>query len=213
MKANASPLAAHCRALADCRLCGHPADVLPIVSRAASPKAMLVGQAPGKVEAAGGRPFAGRAGKTLFRWLERAGVDEATARRRIYIAAITRCYPGPSPTGRGDRVPSPAEQEACAVWLDAELRIIRPTLLIPVGRLAITRFLPNLPLDQLIGRAHDVTHVGGRCLAIPLPHPSGASSWIHQGNHPGLLERALALIGRELESLGIGRGPGSRSVA
>jgi uracil-DNA glycosylase len=97
--------------------------------------------------------------------------------------------------------------------LDAELRIIRPTLLIPVGRLAITRFLPNLPLDQLIGRAHDVTHVGGRCMAIPLPHPSGASSWIHQGNHPRLLERALALIGRELESLGIGRGPGSRSVA
>src|SRR5690242_5130004 len=137
-------------------MCGHGSDVVPIVSRAVRPSVMLVGQAPGKVEAAGGKPFAGRAGKTLFRWLERAGVGEETARRRIYIAAVTRCYPGPSPSGRGDRVPSPKEQETCAVWLGEELRIIRPKLLIPVGRLAITRFLPNLPLDELIGRTHDV---------------------------------------------------------
>ena len=208
-----SPLHAHCRALAACRLCGHPSDVVPIVSQAVRPKVMLVGQAPGKVEAAGGKPFAGRAGKTLFRWLERAGVDEETGRRRIYIAAITRCYPGPSPSGRGDRVPSQAEQESCAAWLDQELGIIRPTLLIPVGRLAITRFLPNLPLDQLIGRVHDVTHVGGRSTAIPLPHPSGASSWIHQGDHPRLLEHALDMIGRTLQRLGIGEGPSARSVA
>ena len=206
-------LNAHCRALADCRLCGHPEGVTPILSRAHRPKAMLVGQAPGKVEAAGGKPFAGRAGKTLFRWLERAGIDEETARDRVYIAAVTRCYPGPSPSGRGDRVPSPTEQEACAVWLDAELRIIRPTLLIPVGRLAITRFLPNEPLDRLIGKAHEVEHAGGRSIAIPLPHPSGASSWIHEGDHPRLLDRALDLIGRELERLGIGNGPRARSVA
>jgi len=206
-------LQAHCRALAACRICGHPADVVPIVSQAVRPRVMLVGQAPGKVEAAGGKPFAGRAGKTLFRWLERAGVDEETARRRIYIAAVTRCYPGPSPSGRGDRVPSPAEQQACAAWLDAELGIIRPTLLIPVGRLAITRFLPNVSLDQLIGKSHDVTHVGGGSVAIPLPHPSGASSWIHEGDHPRLLERALYLIGRQLEQLGVGDGPLARSVA
>jgi len=194
-------------------MCGHGSGVVPIVSHASRPRVMLVGQAPGKVEAAGGRPFAGRAGKTLFRWLERAGLDEETARRRIYIAAVTRCYPGPSPSGRGDRVPSLKEQESCAVWLEKELQIIRPKLLIPVGRLAITRFLPNLPLDQLIGRSHDVEHVGGRSIAIPLPHPSGASSWIHHGNHPRLLERALDMIGRELERLGIGAGPSNRSVA
>ena len=208
-----SRLNAHCRALAECRLCGHGSDVVPIVSRPASPKAMLVGQAPGKVEAAGGRPFAGRAGKTLFRWLERAGIDEETARKRIYIAAITRCYPGPSPSGRGDRVPSNVEQEACSVWLDAELGLLKPKLLIPVGRLAITRFLPNLPLDQLIGRVHEIEHRAGKAIAIPLPHPSGASSWIHEGNHPQLLDRALELIGRELEALGVGRGPQQRSVA
>lgn len=196
-------LAQHCRALADCRMCGHGAGISPIVSIATSPKVMLVGQAPGQVEASGGKPFAGRAGKTLFKWLERAGLDEETARRKIYIAAITRCYPGPHPSGRGDRVPTPRERERCAVWLDAELSIIRPMLLIPVGRLAIERFLPKLPLDRLIGRAHEVAHAGGTSLAIPLPHPSGASSWIHQDDHSRLLDRALAIIGRELRRVGV----------
>lgn len=211
--AGTSRLAQHCRALAECRLCGHANAIVPIVSNAVAPQVMLVGQAPGQVEAAGGKPFAGRAGKTLFRWLERAGIDEGAARDRIYIAAITRCYPGPSPSGRGDRVPSPTEQETCGVWLDAELRLIRPKLLIPVGRLAITRFLPNLALDELIGREHVVEHVGGSSKVIPLPHPSGASSWIHQGNHPQLLDRALELIGAELQRFGIGAGAVKRSVA
>src|SRR4029077_13317502 len=108
------------------------------------------------------------AGNALFPWLERAGVDEETAPDRIYVAAVTRCFPGPSPSGRGDRVPTPTEQEACAPWLDGELRIIRPRLLIPIGKLAIARFLPEAPLDTIIGRAHDVQHVGGRSVVIPL---------------------------------------------
>ena len=96
------------------------------------------------------------------------------------------------------------------MWLDDELRIIQPRLLIPVGKLAILRFMPARPLEELIGRAHEIEHVGGRSLAIPLPHPSGASSWIHQGDHPQLLDRALALIGAELAKLGIVK---ARSVA
>lgn len=155
---------------------------------------MLVGQAPGKVEAEGGVPFSGRAGRTLFRWLERAGFDETTAREQIYISAITRCYPGPHPSGRGDRVPTREEQGSCSDWLDSELRIIRPAVLIPVGRLAIERFLPKLPLDELIGTRHIVEHAGGSSIAIPLPHPSGASSWIHQPGNKVLLDRAIALI-------------------
>lgn len=185
---------------------------MSLAAIATSPKVMLIGQAPGQMEAVGGRPFAGRAGKTLFKWLESAGIDERTARRKIYIAAVTRCYPGPHPSGRGDRVPSPREQRACAEWLEQELRIIRPKLLIPVGKLAIARFLPDTPLDDLIGQAHEVEHAGGKCLAIPLPHPSGASSWIYQGDHPRLLERALKLIGRELRRVGVIADP-KRSVA
>lgn len=206
-------LEAHCSALARCRRCALSPEVHPIVSRAREPRVMLVGQAPGKVEAEGGKPFAGRAGKTLFRWLLRAGLDEAFAREHIYISAVTRCFPGPSPSGRGDRVPSPVEQEHCATWLEDELRIIRPRLIVPVGRLAITRFLGALPLDEVIGREHAVRHVGGTSIAIPLPHPSGASSWVHQGNHPELLARALDLIGTRLRALEIIPHDYSRSVA
>jgi uracil-DNA glycosylase len=203
----------HRRALAACRRCVVEEGVTPIVSLARRPRAMLVGQAPGKVEAGGGRAFAGRAGKTLFRWFERAGISEVTAREKIYIAAITRCFPGASPSGRGDRVPSPGERANCASWLDTELQLIRPKLLIPVGRLAIERFLPALPLEELIGREHMVEHVGGPCVAIPLPHPSGASSWIHQANHPDLLSRSLALLGTRFAELRIVDSRAARSVA
>jgi uracil-DNA glycosylase len=165
---------------------------------------MLIGQAPGKVEAAGGVAFAGRAGKTLFSWLARAGIDEPTARKTIYISAITRCFPGAHPSGRGDRVPTRDEQERCADWLDAELGIIRPELIIPVGRLAIERFLPALPLIDLIGTRTTIEHVGGRSVVIPLPHPSGASSWIYQQQNRVLVDKAIGLIAAELGRLGLG---------
>ncbi|MFL5487233.1 MAG: uracil-DNA glycosylase family protein [Gemmatimonadaceae bacterium] len=194
-------LKAHRTALARCHRCRLGAGIRPIVSHASNPRVMLVGQAPGKVEAEGGRPFSGRAGRTLFGWLDRAGIDEPTAREIIYIGAVTRCYPGPHQSGRGDRVPSRDEQGRCADWLDAELRIIRPKLLIPVGRLAIERFLPKLQLTALIGTAQVVEHAGGRSVVIPLPHPSGASSWIHEDGNQILLERAIRLIASELGRL------------
>ena len=191
----AADLDAHCARLAACRRCAHGPAILPIVSHARAPRAMLVGQAPGQTEIGGGRPFAGRAGRTLFRWLERAGLDEATAREWLYISAITRCYPGPHPGGRGDRVPSTAERERCADWLDEELRIVKPILLIPVGRLAIDRFLGARPLAELVGREHAFSYDGGEATVIPLPHPSGASSWVHGAENRALLERALDLLG------------------
>lgn len=196
-------LDAHREALLACRACGHDRGVVPIASEARRPRAMIVGQAPGVTEAGGGRPFAGQAGRTLFRWFERAGFDEAAIRDEVYIAALTRCYPGRAPGGRGDRVPNPEEQSRCAPWLDAELRIIRPPVLIPIGRLAITRFLAPRPLDQVVGRVHEVAHAGGTSKVIPLPHPSGASSWFHLPANARLLERALDHVGRELHRVGV----------
>lgn len=204
----ADSLDTHCARLAACRRCGHASAIAPIVSQSRAPRAMLVGQAPGQTETTGGKPFAGRAGRVLFRWLERAGLDEPTARELLYIAAITRCYPGPHPAGRGDRVPSPAERARCAGWLDDELRIIRPALVVPVGRLAIDRFLGAQPLDAVVGREHAIAGEWGSSLAIPLPHPSGASSWVHQPGNRALLERALDLLGERLGASG-----GARSVA
>jgi len=196
-----SDLDLHRHALLRCRRCSLGNGIRPIVSGAKRPQAMLVGQAPGKVEAEGGVPFSGRAGGTLFRWLARAGLDEKSARELIYISAITRCFPGAHPSGRGDRVPTREEQSQCADWLEAELRIIQPAVIIPVGRLAIERFLPKLPLNELIGTRHAVDYIGGQGVAIPLPHPSGASSWIHQSGNAALVEKALQLIGSELAAL------------
>ena len=194
-------LDAHRDALLACRRCALGPGITPVASHARNPRAMLVGQAPGKVEAEGGVPFAGRAGRTLFSWLERAGLDEETAREQIYISAITRCFPGPHPSGRGDRVPTKEEQARCGDWLDAELRILRPRLLIPVGRLAIERFLPALPLSELIGTRRSVAYAGGRSTVIPLPHPSGASSWVYQADNKKLLDKAIGLIADELGRL------------
>ncbi|MGI8510531.1 MAG: uracil-DNA glycosylase family protein [Gemmatimonadaceae bacterium] len=188
-------MARHRDALAACRACGNddPA-ALPVLSLARRARVMLVGQAPGKTETVDRRPFAGRAGKTLFRWLDKAGVSEEEARERIYIAAVTRCYPGASPSGRGDRVPTPREQQLCGGWLESELRLMRPSLIVPVGRLAINRFIGARPLDQVIGKEHHAEHGGGSSVVIPLPHPSGASSWIHGPGHAELVDGALALL-------------------
>lgn len=194
----AAELEAHRQALSACRRCEHTGTVRPVVSLARRPRVMLVGQAPGQVEAEGRPPFSGRAGRTLFKWLQEAGIGEAEARERILISAITRCYPGPAASGRGDRVPSRSEQSQCADWLAAELRIVKPVLLIPVGRLAIERFLGARPLDTVVGREHIVQHEGGQSVVIPLPHPSGASSWIHHPGHKALVQRSLALIGSRL---------------
>ena len=162
---------------------------------------MLVGQAPGKTEVVDRRPFAGRAGRTLFRWLADVGIDEGVARRRIYIAAVTRCFPGPSPTGRGDRVPSPTQIANCASWLDAEIELIAPRVIIPVGRMAIERLVGTAPLDKLVGRVHRLRDLPGAPNAIPLPHPSGASSWIHAPGHMDLVRDALRLIATHVPEL------------
>jgi uracil-DNA glycosylase len=206
-------LAAHRLALGNCQKCELAAGIRPVVSQARNPQAMLIGQAPGQVESEGGRPFSGRAGKTLFRWLAGAGIDEASARELIYISAVTRCYPGAHPSGRGDRVPTRLEQASCGDWLDTELRIIQPKLLIPVGRLAIERFVEALPLSELIGTRRIVHHAGGTSVLIPLPHPSGASSWVHQADHRILVDKAIALIGEELTELRAVRTSSRRHLA
>ena len=195
-------LDAHARALSACRRCTfHDPAILPVVSSSREPLAMLVGQAPGKTEVVDRRPFAGRAGKTLFRWFAEVGIAETVARRRIYIAAITRCFPGSSPTGRGDRLPTPAQISNCSAWLDTEVSIIAPRVIIPVGRLAIERFLGTGPLTEYVGRAHRLDNFAGAPLAIPLPHPSGASSWIHVPGHMDLVRSSLRLIAAHLPQL------------
>ncbi len=167
----------------------------PVVTGAPIPSpVLLVGQAPGAREGALGQPFAWTAGKTLFRWFADIGLDQAAFRQRVYMAAVCRCFPGKQPRG-GDRVPAPAEIANCRGWLERELILLRPRLVIPVGKLAISQFLPVDRLDAVVGRQHRAERVGVAFDVLPLPHPSGASTW-HR-TRPGieLLADALALLG------------------
>jgi uracil-DNA glycosylase len=185
----------HVHQLRACRLC--PKMHRPVVSGGAVvSRVMLVGQAPGDKEPVLGRPFAWTAGKTLFRWFEdAAGMDEAAFRSSIYMAAVCRCFPGKKTTG-GDRVPDPIEVDKCSRWLEREFEILRPALVIPVGRLAIEQFLAFKSLADVIGRAFVVSHAGHRFDLIPLPHPSGASPWHRVEPGLTLLKSALKLIAR-----------------
>jgi uracil-DNA glycosylase len=183
----------HLARLAACTAC--PRMHKPVVvGRPVASRILLVGQAPGDKEPKLGRPFAWTAGRTLFKWLhETLGWTEDQARDRIYFAAVCRCFPGKKPAG-GDRVPDDDEIAACSRWLAAEIELLRPTLVLPVGKLAITRFLPPAPLNDLIGRSFRVEAHGHTMDCIPLPHPSGASPWHRMEPGKTLLRQALARV-------------------
>jgi uracil-DNA glycosylase family 4 len=157
---------------------------------------MIVGQAPGAVELTTGLPFSGRAGAELRRWLARAGIDED---HLPYRTSITKCFPGKAAGGAGDRKPSPPEIANCATWLAREIALVDPRILLPVGQLAIERFIGKIPLGEVVGTAK---REGDRVL-IPLPHPSGASRWLNQPANRALLDRALRILGREYRALDI----------
>ena len=155
-------------------------------------KVMLLGQAPGPREANFGKPFAWTAGKTLFTWFQRIGIGEEDFRKFVFISAVCRCFPGKAPGG-GDRVPSKTEIQNCSRWVSREIEILRPELIIPVGRLAIEQFLSFEKLNDIIGQKFPDPLRSGTEI-IPLPHPSGVSSWFKTQPGIGLLENALNLI-------------------
>ena len=190
----AMALQRHVQRLRACRRCPQmtppPVSGGPVVSRV-----LLVGQAPGDKEPVLGRPFAWTAGKTLFQWFEECcGVNEGAFRASVYLAAVCRCFPGKLPGG-GDRVPSAGEIHECAHWLHREIEILRPALVLPVGKLAIAQFIPVERLDAVVGRRWTVERDGHSFDVIPLPHPSGASPWHRMEPGKTLLRQAMGQIG------------------
>ena len=183
----------HQVALRGCRRCADMQQPV-VVGPAVLSKILLVGQAPGDKEPALGRPFAWTAGKQLFKWFATLGVDEAEFRSLVYMAATCRCFPGKNPRG-GDRVPSPDEVAACRPWLEREIELLEPTLLLPIGRLAIEQFLPARQLVEQIGQTFQVARGRRKIDVIPLPHPSGASTWPRSEPGKSLTARALKLLG------------------
>ena len=181
-----------------CRACieaGYPLESLPVLEGRPGQRAMIVGQAPGVVEGAERRPWRGRAGQTLRRWL---GLGEEEFYATFYCVSATRCYPGRHPSGRGDRPAARAELELCRFWLDWELRLLRPRVLVPVGGLAARRVLGIKRLDDCIGYRFEL----GEAVAVPLPHPSGASGWLNSQENRRRLEGALEVLSAELRRAG-----------
>ncbi|TML47011.1 MAG: uracil-DNA glycosylase [Actinobacteria bacterium] len=155
----------------------------------------MFGQAPGVVEGRERRPWRGRAGRTLRRWLQ---LEEDEFYATFYCASVTRCYPGKAPSGRGDRTPAPREQELCSFWREWELGLITPRLIVPVGGLAVRRLLGLKSVTECVGERYE----NEGAVAIPLPHPSGASGWLNSPANRALVERAAASIRAELARVG-----------
>lgn len=152
-----------------------------------------MGQAPGDKEGNLGRPFAWTAGKTLFKWFASIAVDEANFRRQVYMTAVCRCFPGKNPKG-GDRVPDKKEIATCSQWLNKEIQLLQPKLIVPVGKLAISQYLTVNKLVDVIGQQFESTINGIDVVIIPLPHPSGASTWHRMSPGKALLDQALGLL-------------------
>ena len=180
-----------------CRACeeaGYPLESWPVFEGRPGQKAMIVGQAPGVVEGNERRPWRGRAGQTLRRWV---GMEEEEFYATFYCVSLTRCYPGKHPSGRGDRTPTPREIELCRFWLDWDLRLLRPAVVVPVGGLAIRRLLGlKQRLDECIGSVFPL----GDAVAVPFPHPSGASGWLNDPLNRKRVDRAAAALRRELRN-------------
>jgi uracil-DNA glycosylase len=176
------------RACTRCALAGYEVYAPPIFSGNANARAMIIGQAPGITEQKVNRPFNFTSGTRLFKWLAEAGWSEDEFRTAHYMASVTRCYPGRHPSGRGDRVPTRQEQELCAPWREAEHALLDLKLIIPVGKVAIGLFTnPNRPLTEIIGERFDFNGIA----VVPLPHPSGASTWHMQPENLPYLARAI----------------------
>jgi uracil-DNA glycosylase len=180
-----------------CRACleaGFPIESLPVAQPYEGQRAYMLGQAPGIVEGEERRPWRGRAGRSLRRWLE---LDEDEFYAAFYCASVTRCYPGRPASGRGDRTPTTREQDLCSFWREWELELIRPRLVVPVGGLAARRLLGLKSVSEFVGRRYAY----GDAVVIPLPHPSGASAWLNSPANRQLVAQAAAMIRSELARL------------
>ena len=196
-KSSYRSLASLARDRSRCRACieaGYPLESWPVRAPFHDQRAYLFGQAPGIVEGAERLPWRGRAGQTLRRWL---GLDGDELYERFYCASVTRCYPGRAPSGRGDRTPTPREQELCEFWRNRELELLRPELIVTVGGLALRRMLGLPRLTEAIGKSYTL----GDAIVIPLPHPSGASGWLNDAANRARLGKAATHVRRELVRL------------
>jgi uracil-DNA glycosylase family 4 len=176
-----------------CRLCqehGYIPKARPLVSGRSDDRIMVIGQAPGHRSIAKGRSFSGPGGTILQKWLEQAGFPPGYLHLHAYLSSLTRCDPGRNPRGDGDRRPSTSEIALCKPFLDAELQLLQPRIVLLVGTMAIETFFCNVKLDEVIGTFQEREGM----LFLPLPHPSGVSRWLNDPKHLKLHQHALEIL-------------------
>jgi len=163
----------------------------PVVDLPKRSKILLVAQAPGSTEVRTRLPFTGPAGKKLMGWFEKAGLS----REEVYLSALCRCFPGKAAKGKpgahgGDKTPSRAMIRNCRPHLLREFELLRPRLVVPAGGLAIKELLDIARLSEAVGETFERDGI----TYIPLPHPSGASTWLNAPENKERLTLALAAL-------------------
>ncbi len=198
----AEAIAALQQRIITCRLCqehGYIREAHPIVSGRATDRILVIGQAPGHRSIAKDLPFSGPGGRILQKWLEQAGFPPGYLHEHTYLSSLTRCDPGRNPGGNGDRRPSPQEVALCRPFLEAELQLLRPKVVLLVGTMAIEAFFGKVRLEDIIGTFEERDEM----LLLPLPHPSGVSRWLNDPEHMELLRKALEILAEWRERYGL----------
>ncbi|GAB4455221.1 MAG: UdgX family uracil-DNA binding protein [Armatimonadaceae bacterium] len=201
-------LQAEIRSCRKCEEAGYIAEARSLTAGDASAVFMVIGQAPSRTDHETGMFYQGPAGKRLREWFVQAGFAPEDFGSTVYTAAITKCFPGRLPGSSKDRVPSKAEQKLCRPWLDRELALVAPRVVVLFGGLAIGTFLSRAPLTELIGQSFEEE---GR-IYLPLPHSSGASTWLNSAENRALLTRALERLSELREDYTAQSGSGSRDA-
>jgi DNA polymerase len=139
---------------------------------------MFIGEAPGANEDRQGRPFVGAAGEFLSELLAAAGLR----REEVYICNVLKCRPP------GNRDPLPGEIDACRDYLDEQIDLIDPLIIVTLGRFSMARYFPNQAISRIHGRPRETAGV----YYVPMYHPAAA---LHQGNLRGVMLEDFRKLG------------------
>jgi len=172
---------ANCR---DCGLAKHRIKVVP-GEGAEDAELLFIGEAPGWHEDQQGRPFVGPAGALLDQLLSSIGLS----REQVYIANVIKCRPP------GNRDPLPDEIQACRRWLDRQIELIQPSMIITLGRYSLMRYFPR----ENISKVHGKPRREGGVVYYPMYHPAAA---LHQGNLRQVIQADMIKIPEILAQAG-----------
>jgi uracil-DNA glycosylase family 4 len=155
-----------------CKKCGlHKTRKNPVVGEGSlDVRVMFIGEAPGFNEDLQGKPFVGKAGKVFDELLKSIGID----RKDVYITNILKCKPPEN------RSPKPEEIKSCTPYLDSQIAIIKPMIIVTLGSFSMSYIFNKFGLEQgkisnLHGRDFKITNLAGIEKVIPLYHPAVAT--------------------------------------